>query len=90
MVVGKTIGRVNMGSPFPSQYFAFRSCSLNVFADYVHAFPTGQTIVTTTVRKRDFIGLSAAQMLLVLTKQYFLGSVKKTHKQNQGNQRDGG
>lgn len=61
-----------------------------MFADCVHAFPIGQTTVTITVRKRDFVGLPASQMVLVLTEQYSLGSIKKTHKQNKRNQRDGG
>lgn len=64
----------------PNQYFAFRSCSFNASEDYVHMFSVGQMTITITVRKRDFMELSAAQMLLVLTKQYFPGSVTKTHK----------
>ena len=40
-------------------------------------FSVGQMTITITVRKRDFMELSAAQMLLVLTKHYFLGSIKK-------------
>lgn len=85
MDVGKTFGTVDVwtGRAFksnPTQYSTFRSCSPNAFADDRHTFSVGQMTVTITVRKRGFMALAAAQTLLALTEQYFLGSVTKAHK----------
>lgn len=54
--------KIRTGKSFIStskQYLAFRSCSENAFVDDVHTFSVGQIVVTITLRKRDFMGLSA-------------------------------